>query len=139
MAVITLTPPPGQAAYREFQLSTGAVVQPDFTNGSRVAVASEADAVELENEGWLREPVKMAAAPIFAKAQRRANLNGLAKHSPALAKACADVLAALDALEDRTAGILRRLTPPAIGVWKEGIANGAQHRGVHGLSAERAH
>ena len=76
----------------------------------------------------------MASAPIFAKSRRRAELvDGLRKHSPALADASADLFAALEDLSCRR----RSMFVPDL--WNDGIAGGAQHRGVSGINAERVY
>jgi hypothetical protein len=136
---IKLTPPPGCAPFKQIPLASGIVLL-KFSSDDRayVTVQSESDALELEAEGWVREPPKMAKhAPIFGNAQRRANLEALAKHNPGLAKQCADLLDALEDLIERTDTVSKRIgaipiDPPYV-LRNDSIANGAQHRSVRGI------
>lgn len=53
---IKLVPPAGLAPYRSITLSSGNIARPDFARGGTVIVQGDADAVELESEGWTRLP-----------------------------------------------------------------------------------
>ena len=55
---ITMTPPIGEAPFKTFKLSSGLTYSPDFHRGGRVVVNNEADAIELEREGWSRHSTK---------------------------------------------------------------------------------
>ena len=52
--MIELTPPEGQAPFKHFKLHSGLTVFPNFDQGGKVRVPDEADAQELEKEGWMR-------------------------------------------------------------------------------------
>jgi len=52
---VTMIPPPDEAVFKTFALSSGVVYRPDFSRGGRVTVNLEADAIELEREGWSRD------------------------------------------------------------------------------------
>jgi len=52
---ITLTPPDDDAIYKSFTLASGNTYRPNFRKGGRVIVSCEADAIELQREGWTRE------------------------------------------------------------------------------------
>jgi hypothetical protein len=52
--MIELTPPQGQAPFKRFTLHSGLTVFPNFDQGGKVRVPDEADAQELEKEGWQR-------------------------------------------------------------------------------------
>jgi hypothetical protein len=52
---ITMVPPPDEAVFKQFTLSSGRTYRPSFGLGGRVIVNLEADAVELQREGWIRE------------------------------------------------------------------------------------
>jgi hypothetical protein len=54
-APITMTPPPGEALYKQFTLASGNTFRPNFGRGGRVMVNFEDDAIELQREGWTRE------------------------------------------------------------------------------------
>jgi len=130
MAAITLSPPPGQAPYRQIRLGSGAVARPDFANGGRVTVDNESDATELEREGWLRMPTVAKRAPIFASARREAGFAELAKYAPDVAKALAglcDRFAELEAMVARIGPLPQFLTdaPP----------NGAMHAALESIDA----
>lgn len=67
--VIKLKAPPDQAAFKQFRLSSGTMARPNFApagGGITVTVESEADAIELEAEDWIRLPAAVAkrAAPV---------------------------------------------------------------------------
>jgi hypothetical protein len=52
---ITMVPPPGEALFKRFTLASGNAYSPNFVRGGRVIVKCEADAIELQREGWSRE------------------------------------------------------------------------------------
>jgi hypothetical protein len=52
---ITMVPPPDEALFKQFTLSSGRTYRPNFARGGRVTVDLEADAAELQREGWSRE------------------------------------------------------------------------------------
>jgi hypothetical protein len=52
---IVMIPPPGEALFKKFTLSSGVTYFPDFHRGGQVVVDIEADAIELEREGWSRK------------------------------------------------------------------------------------
>lgn len=53
--MITLIAPDDAAVFRRITLSSGHTVRPRFSeHATTVIVAAEADAVELEAEGWTR-------------------------------------------------------------------------------------
>lgn len=146
--MVTLTAPPGAAVFRKIHFNSGTVAHPHF-RGSTIAdpvtvtVEKETDALELEAEGWVREPRDMAKhAPIFANARLRTNLDAMAKRYPELAKAIKDLSERAEAMGQQIDAI-KPLPIDAPYVWKTtpGVANGAQHRGVRGIheSAERAY
>jgi hypothetical protein len=54
---ITMKPPEGEALFKSFTLSSGNTYAPNFVKGGRVIVKIEADAIELEREGWTRETI----------------------------------------------------------------------------------
>ena len=54
-APIVMMPPPDEAIFRNFTLTSGNSYAPSFGLGGRVIVKSEADAAELEREGWTRK------------------------------------------------------------------------------------
>jgi len=52
---LTMVPPPDEALFKQFTLASGRTYRPNFNRGGRVTVNLEADAVELQREGWSRE------------------------------------------------------------------------------------
>ena len=52
---VTMTPPPGEAIFKQFTLASGVTYSPAFHRGGDVVVRIEADAIELEREGWSRK------------------------------------------------------------------------------------
>jgi hypothetical protein len=52
---ITMIPPPGEALFKQFTLASGNTYAPAFHKGGQVTVKTEADAIELEREGWSRK------------------------------------------------------------------------------------
>jgi hypothetical protein len=54
---ITLAAPPGETVFRKFTLSSGRECRPIFYHlGIEVTVETDAEACELESEGWRRKP-----------------------------------------------------------------------------------
>lgn len=51
---VTMMPPVDDAPFKKFTLNSGVTYSPNFRRGGEVVVAIEADAVELEHEGWSR-------------------------------------------------------------------------------------
>jgi hypothetical protein len=50
-----MKPPPEEALFKRFTLASGNTYAPHFGKGGRVIVKTEADATELQREGWTRE------------------------------------------------------------------------------------
>jgi hypothetical protein len=49
-----MKPPPGHAVYKKFRLVTGVWHRPDLLNGGQLTLRHEADALQLEREGWTK-------------------------------------------------------------------------------------
>jgi hypothetical protein len=54
-APLSMVPPPDEALFKRFTLSSGNTYFPNFRHGGRVIVKTEADAAELLREGWTLE------------------------------------------------------------------------------------
>ena len=70
--MIELSPPKGQAPFKSFALHSGLTVFPDFANGGKVRVQDEADAAELEQEGWKRDAASRQAKATTTELLRKA-------------------------------------------------------------------
>lgn len=80
MMTIHMMPPPHEAPYKRFTLSsTGREVRPNFAKDGLVVAETEAEAAELEAEGWTRQSIKadsdnlQRAAEIAASRHQRRN------------------------------------------------------------------
>jgi hypothetical protein len=58
---VVMLPPPGEALFKSFTLSSGVTYSPNFSRGGQVVVNLEADAIELEREGWQNATTKARA------------------------------------------------------------------------------
>jgi hypothetical protein len=52
---VAMIPPPGAALFKSFVLGSGVTYSPAFHRGGELIVSIEADAIELEREGWSRK------------------------------------------------------------------------------------
>jgi hypothetical protein len=59
---VVMVPPPGEALFKNFTLASGVSYRPNFSRGGQVAVNLEADAIELEREGWQNATTKARAS-----------------------------------------------------------------------------
>lgn len=109
---IALYPPEGQGLFRQIPLSSGTIARPVFALGGRVTVESEADARELELEGWIRQPTAITKrAPIVAKALTAADLAKIGDRAPELAKAFKHAIDRIDDIEAQLSAISAQPLP----------------------------
>jgi hypothetical protein len=66
----------GRVPFKRFKLSSGREIRPDFSKGG-IVVVTEAEAIELEAEGWKRVDTKVTTKKVDDKLQRAAMSAGL--------------------------------------------------------------
>jgi hypothetical protein len=114
MAIVLRPPLDGSAPFRQFQLTSGTVVRPDFAQGGLVTLEKEADAIEMEKEGWRRMPA-LTKALAEAVLQKRS--------SPELSK----TLVAFEDIFERLANLENQLRK----IEKQGNAVTPRHFVMH--------